>query len=579
MADSDTEDSDCESAVKKKNSRNNTVKRLSADNGFYIHRIDQLDEKIGNISICLDHFKNNSMSYDLIVDKHQHNNLRVKNIHNKAFEKSTAIDFKDGLAAKKSLGGMSSNFEDSNTVTSSCRSFRKRPQTMLGMSESSQHLSKRPALVELQSFPGYDKDEITPLPCSFEAIDILKIVTAAQKDLKRKPTFKRDFKRFYYSRLSQAMLKDTFWWYFCEKYQPLPMCQEKLYNRISQNFTKLLIKWIGAKYEDTIFLRYPDLLAQSVYATLCQAFPTSYRQFDDKFKDDLILVVHLWITGTQPPPRTFEKWNFEGLEPADMRKGEKLHLNGTTKSKKNSVEIILSDESLDLLKRSSSQKISLASHATHVPSARRMSKVAGKNTVKRRTGSFLLPTLHDPATKDMTSASRDKPSNRATSPAPSFLKNVSMLNANSDSRQVKDGVSALQMPPAITRVPAARKKKLESCKAGKGPGFSKNVFDVYGRSPLIEQHLRSNHLSKDAGMAILIRRTEIESLPPYPFHFLQFLSHQKGLDDLLSNPKEVKRISDMICLQIMGDQDDDNDKWMKELAAELRKALGNDVVE
>ena len=67
----------------------------------------------------------------------------------------------------------------------------------------------------------------------------------------------------------------------------------------------------------------------------------------------------------------------------------------------------------------------------------------------------------------------------------------------------------------------------QSCKAGKGPEFSKNVFDVHGRSPLIEQYLRSNHLSKDAGMAILVRRTEIESLPPYPFHLLEFTSLQK----------------------------------------------------
>ena len=129
-------------------------------------------------------------------------------------------------------------------------------------------------------------------------------------------------------------------------------------------------------------------------------------------------------------------------------------------AKKNSVEIVLSDESLELLKRSSSHKISVASHATHVPSARRMSKFAGKNTTKRRTGSFLLPTLHDPATRDMTSASRDKPNNRATSPAPSFLKNVSMLNANADSKQAKDGASALQIPSVLTLVPT-RKKKLE----------------------------------------------------------------------------------------------------------------------
>ena len=75
----------------------------------------------------------------------------------------------------------------------------------------------------------------------------------------------------------------------------------------------------------------------------------------------------------------------------------------------------------------------------------------------------------------------------------------------------------------------------QSCKAGKGPEFSKNVFDVHGRSPLIEQYLRSNHLSKDAGTAILVRRTEIESLPPYLFHSLEFSSHQKLYALLLSD--------------------------------------------
>ena len=46
-----------------------------------------------------------------------------------------------------------------------------------------------------------------------------------------------------------------------------------------------------------MFQRYPDLLAQSVYAAFCHAFPTSYRQFDDRFKDDLIFLVYQWITG------------------------------------------------------------------------------------------------------------------------------------------------------------------------------------------------------------------------------------------------------------------------------------------
>ena len=32
----------------------------------------------------------------------------------------------------------------------------------------------------------------------------------------------------------------------------------------------------------------------------------------------------LLFLGTKPPPRTWEDWNFEDLEPLDMRKGEKI---------------------------------------------------------------------------------------------------------------------------------------------------------------------------------------------------------------------------------------------------------------
>ena len=45
------------------------------------------------------------MRNDLVVDKHMRSNPHVKNINGKAFEKSAATDFKDGLAMDKSLGG------------------------------------------------------------------------------------------------------------------------------------------------------------------------------------------------------------------------------------------------------------------------------------------------------------------------------------------------------------------------------------------------------------------------------------------------------------------------------------------
>lgn len=59
--------------------------------------------------------------------------------------------------------------------------------------------------------------------------------------------------------------------------------------------------------------------------------------------------------------------------------------------------------------------------------------------------------------------------------------------------------------------------QFQSCPVGRGPEFSRSVFDVYGHSPLVEQFLRMRKLSKDCGTSVLIQRTEIKSLPPYPF--------------------------------------------------------------
>lgn len=65
---------------------------------------------------------------------------------------------------------------------------------------------------------------------------------------------------------------------------------------------------------------------------------------------------------------------------------------------------------------------------------------------------------------------------------------------------------------------------LQSCPVGRGPEFSRCVFDVYGHSPLVEQFLRMQKLSKDSGTSVLIQRTEIKSLPPYPLKRLTLVS-------------------------------------------------------
>lgn len=44
---------------------------------------------------------------------------------------------------------------------------------------------------------------------------------------------------------------------------------------------------------------YPDVIAQCVYSTFIHAFPTSWNNFDDEFKNELCNIVSLWQVGEE----------------------------------------------------------------------------------------------------------------------------------------------------------------------------------------------------------------------------------------------------------------------------------------
>ena len=49
---------------------------------------------------------------------------------------------------------------------------------------------------------------------------------------------------------------------------------------------------------------------------------------------------------------------------------------------------------------------------------------------------------------------------------------------------------------------------------GRGPEFSRGVFNICGQSPLVAHFLRMKNLKAEAGMKIRLQRTEVDSLPP-----------------------------------------------------------------
>lgn len=120
------------------------------------------------------------------------------------------------------------------------------------------------------------------------------------------------------------------------------------------------------------------------------------------------------------------------------------------------------------------------------------------------------------------------------------------------------------------------------------------MFDVYGHSPLVEQFLKMQKLSKDSGTSVLIQRTEIKSLPPLSAPTYREVirkslktsqtltsefkkldeenTHQRTLfvrkqkeanrdftrreGELLSRHKDVKKISELIYLELTKDGDE-----------------------
>lgn len=446
--------------------------------------------------------------------------------------------------------------------------------------------SKKPMLVELHVYPGYEPDEVTPLPEPFQAKDILLIVINAQRDLKKKPSFKREFQTFIFSRTSQDILQDLFWWYFLESYQPSRNIQEMLFNRVAHNYVKMLFTTPVTQYRDKFLKRYPNIMAQAVYCTFCTAFPTSYKQFGDEFKEDLIQLITEWIAGTKPVPRMWDKWNFKALEPKDMRKDEQIKQDASKGSLVH-LPVEFTDEDL-------SQQSSLSSFG-YKPRQKSLPLIVEERAAN--TNSHHVIQGQD-SRKPMASQSSGTTKNQDT-------RNSSKRLTVYDPKDEKDSSSWVSMNHVQARVSSLSafkgihkanrlEKRRESCPVGRGPEFSHCVFDVYGHSPLVEQFLRMQKLSKDSGTSVLIQRTEIKSLPPLSAPtYRQVIrkslkiskaltsdfkkledenSHQRTLftrqqkeanrdftrreGELLSRPKDVKKISELIYLELTKDGDE-----------------------
>ncbi|CAD5116812.1 DgyrCDS5657 [Dimorphilus gyrociliatus] len=234
--------------------------------------------------------------------------------------------------------------------------------------EMEQEVRSQPKLIELHQYPGYDPEELTPLPFSIDPIDVLKIVAKAQTHLEK---------------------TDTFWWFFLERYQKSIKSQAQIFNRVSQNYVNFIFNLKISEYRDTFLKEYPKLLLQATYAAYFAVFPDSNRQFNEEFKEELTALVFSWIAGVKPAPRIWLNWNLEALEPEDVKNREDI------RRQKPSNILDFNSFPKQIRGESASSSISkpslLSTKTNHARSADRLSPINERE--ERKTSSISNPTI------------------------------------------------------------------------------------------------------------------------------------------------------------------------------------------
>ncbi|EDV28242.1 uncharacterized protein TRIADDRAFT_53657 [Trichoplax adhaerens] len=405
---------------------------------------------------------------------------------------------------------------------------------------------EKPKLVELQSYPGYDSHHVTRLPENISVSSQLRRISEAQDDLKKKPRYRAEFVKCFHSEISEAIMQDTFWWFFLYRYQPSKYTQDKIFNRIAYNYVKLLTFARNPLYRDVFLQSYPDLVCQTIYSTFCEAFPTSWRQYNENFKTELTNLVTLWMTGNKPYPRSWSKWPYSRLEPAIVQKREAQ----------------AKQEKVPALNFNIIHKISQSNGTnSNQESSKESSEQNSQDGKRSRQGSMS-----------------------------SFPGNITPLPSNRRLRN--DGtriiVGTKNNPKKIIKLnPNFRRHRSQSHPATKGPEFEKSIFNIHGHSPLVEQYMRMKQLRKSNHPVVYIHRTDINKLPPVDAltyqdvikdsrntahaiekHFEKFtksieqdqttfaleqhheyLNYRKRQEILLEQPREIKRLSDVLKLE------------------------------
>eukprot|EP00117_Sycon_ciliatum_P041945 scpid43644/ scgid30590/ Uncharacterized protein C15orf33 homolog len=158
----------------------------------------------------------------------------------------------------------------------------------------------QPRGISSVKYPGFDVGEVTSLPVVVEPAELL---SEPVSHLEVSDDFKRKWRQVMTNEMSILLLQDVFWWFFLEHFSPDAENQDLLFSRIADTFVWMLDSPSMEEYRDDMFQLYPHCLSQSLLYSFCRMFPSSRGLFDDDFRTDVANTIWQWISGIVCPPR------------------------------------------------------------------------------------------------------------------------------------------------------------------------------------------------------------------------------------------------------------------------------------
>lgn len=349
--------------------------------------------------------------------------------------------------------------------------------------QNSQKLASKPKLVELYQYPGYEKNECTPLPNDIKIKDVVNKALESIKLLKKQPKYSVFLNNVMHSKQNKDIVVDLFWWCFLEKYQKASSqsIQQLLFKRIAKNYVTIIMMQLDLVYRETFFKNYANLLAMTVYACFTTCFPESYVQFNHDFKEFLCETCYLFISGCKPLQRSWIKWNFKKLDPPQAIFAEENLTSRNHKKKKN-------------------QMITFQTPSVEPTYVRKMSKLS---KISRFSGS---KNFYESSALTMNTLQ---------------TKNSRVLSVISEAQRLKFQSAAA---------------KRESHPAGVGAQFENYLFDLYGHSPLVDCFMYNQNLLKINTAETLVQHPLVVQLPP-----LNAPTYKDVIVDSLKTSKQIEK--------------------------------------